>query len=205
MPKKLIVETMTPEDHADFDARQEASPSTDLLTKARMFATVAHSGQMRKDGKNPYIVHPERVVKVLQDAGVVDPEILAAAYLHDVLEDTKEDISEFPERVQKLVKELTKPAGTKDKNAYIAGFAGKSYEALLIKLADRYDNLLDGSKTMKPDWVVNYLKGADALLLAARQAGVNQKGTGAKLYAKLVNLRDQLKDRASASGQSSAD
>lgn len=197
MPKKLIVETMTPEDHAIFDANQNSEPHPDLLTKARAFATMAHSGQMRKDGKSPYIVHPERVVKTLQEAGVTDQEILAAAYLHDVLEDTKEDISEFPERVQKIVKDLTKAPNTKDKNAYIAAFADKPFEVVLIKLADRYDNLLDGSKTMKPEWVKNYLTGANALLAAALKAGVNQKAAGTKLYAKLSALRDRLATQAS--------
>ena len=199
MPKKLIVETMTPEDHAAFDARQDDASPPDLLTKARAFATIAHSGQMRKDGKSPYIVHPERVVKALQEAGVTDQEILAAAYLHDVLEDTKEDISEFPERVQKIVKDLTKAPNTKDKNAYIAAFADKPFEVVLIKLADRYDNLLDGSKTMKPEWVKNYLTGANALLAAALKAGVNQRAAGTKLYAKLSALRDRLAARADAS------
>jgi len=198
MPKKLIVETMTPEDHAVFDANQDSEPHPDLLTKARAFATVAHSGQMRKDGKSPYIVHPERVVKTLQEAGVTDQEILAAAYLHDVLEDTKETIEgRFPERVVKLVKDLTKSPNTKDKNAYIAAFADKPFEVVLIKLADRYDNLLDGSKTMKPEWVKNYLTGANVLLAAALKAGVNQKAAGTKLYAKLSALRDRLATQAS--------
>lgn len=200
MPKKLIVETMTPEDHAVFDANQDSEPHTDLLSKARAFATVAHSGQMRKDGKSPYIVHPERVVKALQEAGVTDQEILAAAYLHDVLEDTKETIEgKFPERVVRLVKDLTKPPDTKDKNTYIAAFADKPFEVVLIKLADRYDNLLDGSKALKPDWVKNYLKGADALLAAALKAGVNQKAAGTKLYAKLSALRDRLAAQVDAS------
>jgi (p)ppGpp synthase/HD superfamily hydrolase len=199
MPKKLIIETMTPEDHAVFDANQDNEPHPNLLAKARAFATISHSGQMRKDGKSPYIVHPERVVKALQEAGVTDQEVLAAAYLHDVLEDTNGVIDGvFPERVVKLVKDLTKPAGIKDKNAYISGFADKPFEVVLIKLADRYDNLLDGSKTLKPEWVKNYLTGADALLAAALKAGVNQKAAGSKLYGKLSALRDRLAARADA-------
>ena len=199
MSKKLVCEEMTPEDHAAFDARRDDASPPDLLNKARAFATIAHEGKTRKNSTDPYIVHPERVVKTLQEAGVTDQEILAAAYLHDVLEDTDKQLGDFPERVQKIVKELTRPAGTKDKNAYIAAFSGKSFEAILIKLADRYDNLTDGLKTMKPEWVQNYLKGADALLEAARKAGVNQKAAGTKLYAKLSSLRDRLAAEASAS------
>lgn len=200
MTKKLIVETMTPEDHEMFDANQDSTGHQDLLSKARAFATIAHSGQMRKDGKSPYIVHPERVVKALQEVGVTDQEVLAAAYLHDVLEDTSEVIEgKFPERVIRIVKDLTKPPNTKDKNAYIEAFAEKSFEVVLIKLADRYDNLLDGSKNLKPEWVKNYLKGAEALLAAALKAGVNQKASGTKLYAKLSALKNRLAAQADAS------
>lgn len=189
--KKIICETLSNDDH-DLMDHIAGNGERDLLEHARTFATIAHEGQMRKDGKNAYIVHPERVVKILQQAGVTDKEVLAAAYLHDVLEDTKADISEFPERVRKLVHELTKPPTLKDKNAYIAGFAGKSPEAVLIKLADRYDNLLDGSTSMKPEWVKNYVAGADTLLLAARKAGINQSAQGTRLYAQLEALRDRL-------------
>lgn len=191
MKKKPICEDLSNDDHDVMD-HIAGNGEGDLLEQARAFATIAHEGQMRKDGKHPYIVHPERVVKILQGAGVTDQVTLAAAYLHDVLEDTKADISKFPESVQKLVKELTKPPGTKDKNAYIAGFAGKSPEAVMIKLADRYDNLLDGSKTMKPEWVKNYMQGADALLLAARKSGINRTVQGTRLYAQLEALRDRL-------------
>ncbi len=191
MTKKPILEDLSNDDHDVMD-HIAGNTERDLLEHARSFATIAHEGQMRKDGKNAYIVHPERVVKILQKAGVVDKEVLAAAYLHDVLEDTPADISEFPERVQKLVRELTKPLGTKDKNAYIAGFSGKSQEAVLIKLADRYDNLLDGSTTMKPAWVKNYVQGADVLLKAARAAGINQSAQGSRLYVQLEALRDRL-------------
>lgn len=198
MSKKIIVEEMTPEDHADFAARSDALPSNNLLVRARTVAHAAHAGQMRKDGKNPYIVHPERVVKLLQEVGVTDETVLAAAYLHDTLEDTAEDLTGFPEPVVRLVKELTTPKGTTDKDAYIAGFAHKSLNAVVVKLADRYDNLLDGSKTMSPAWVTKYAKGALVLLSAALKAGVNRSAPGAKLYAKLSNLRDRLAAQVAA-------
>ncbi|MBR1747215.1 MAG: bifunctional (p)ppGpp synthetase/guanosine-3',5'-bis(diphosphate) 3'-pyrophosphohydrolase [Clostridia bacterium] len=76
-----------------------------VLDRAIVFATEAHSGTVRKDGA-PYIVHP------LEDASIVatmthDPEVLAAAVLHDVLEDTdttEEQIrAAFGDRVLSLV------------------------------------------------------------------------------------------------------
>ncbi len=77
----------------------------DVLDRAIGFATKAHEGQLRKDGA-PFILHP------LEDAAIVatmttDREILAAAVLHDTVEDTAttpDDIlREFGERVYTLV------------------------------------------------------------------------------------------------------
>ncbi|MBQ7639246.1 MAG: bifunctional (p)ppGpp synthetase/guanosine-3',5'-bis(diphosphate) 3'-pyrophosphohydrolase [Clostridia bacterium] len=76
-----------------------------MLNKAIIFAVKAHEGQLRKDG-SPFILHP------LEDASIVatmtkDPEVLAAAVLHDTVEDTDttlEDILEnFGSRVRELV------------------------------------------------------------------------------------------------------
>ena len=103
MRKNIIVEEMTDKDHQEFDDRQDWPETQNVLDKARMFATVAHGGQMRKDGKTPYIAHPERVVKILQKSGIEDEEILASAYLHDVLEDTNSKLDGFSSRVQKIV------------------------------------------------------------------------------------------------------
>ena len=57
------------------------------ILKARDFALQAHAGQKYGDGR-PFIVHPEHVVSVVQKHGCAFPFItLAAAWLHDVLED----------------------------------------------------------------------------------------------------------------------
>jgi (p)ppGpp synthase/HD superfamily hydrolase len=186
--KNLIVEKMSEKDHADFEARQEHPETQDVLTKAKFFATVSHGGQMRKDKKTPYIVHPERVVKTLEDIGVGDREILAAAYLHDVLEDTKSKIDEFPERVKKIVSELTNTLS--DKNNYISSFGNKSKEAILIKLADRYDNLTDGSKTMGEPWLKKYLDSTKLLLKSTEK--IKTWNLGYKMHKKLSSLQAQL-------------
>ena len=58
-----------------------------LLDRAIIFAVKAHSGSMRKGTKTPYILHPMEVAAIV--AGITDQEIvIAAAVLHDVLEDT---------------------------------------------------------------------------------------------------------------------
>jgi guanosine-3',5'-bis(diphosphate) 3'-pyrophosphohydrolase len=85
---------------------------TDLVTRARVFATAAHAavGQLRKYTFEPYIVHPEEVAGIVAEYGGT-PEMIAAAWLHDTVEDTgvtSELIrSEFGDEVATLVGWLT--------------------------------------------------------------------------------------------------
>ena len=77
-----------------------------LMDRAIIFATRAHSGTYRKGTKIPYIVHPieaAAIVSTMTD----DPDMIAAAVLHDVVEDTDATVEEisffFNERIAKLV------------------------------------------------------------------------------------------------------
>lgn len=116
-----------------------------LVVKAMMFAAEAHTGQMRDDGKLPYIVHPAQtaaLISVLTD----DADVIAAAWLHDVLEDTPTSYqvleARFGKRVADLVNEVTHEKN-KDGSAYFPRL--KSREAVLIKFCDRASNLSDMS------------------------------------------------------------
>ena len=77
------------------------SQSTLLLLRAAAFAADKHRNQRRKDhARTPYINHPLAVARVLaEEGGVKDPEILAAAILHDTLEDN----SDHPQRASARV------------------------------------------------------------------------------------------------------
>jgi len=85
---------------------------TDIAERARMFATAAHAavGQLRKYTFEPYIVHPAEVVEILKTVPHT-PEMIAAAWLHDTVEDTgvtSELIrKEFGDEVATLVGWLT--------------------------------------------------------------------------------------------------
>ena len=67
-----------------------------IREKAKLFAIKAHKGQIRKsDKEKPMIIHPINVANILSEYGY-DDNVVAAAYLHDVIEDTKytkEDLS----------------------------------------------------------------------------------------------------------------
>ena len=84
-----------------------------LVLKAAEFAARKHRDQRRKDiDSSPYINHPISVALVIAQVGnIEDPEILAAALLHDTLEDTDTSVSElleeFNETVADYVQEVT--------------------------------------------------------------------------------------------------
>ena len=106
-----------------------------------------HADQVRDEG-HPYIVHPLRVAGHLAEHGYRDPALLAAALLHDTLEDTALGEAElearFGPRVAALVWAATKPMlrRRRDAAAHLAAAGASAAEAQLIKLADRLDNLL---------------------------------------------------------------
>lgn len=85
---------------------------SEMLSKAILIATNAHDGQFDKGG-TPYILHP---LKVMHYTRSTDPEILAIAVMHDVIEDTKVTYKELrdagiTERVIEGVRALTKVPG----------------------------------------------------------------------------------------------
>jgi (p)ppGpp synthase/HD superfamily hydrolase len=60
----------------------------DIVEKARTYAADKHADKKRKYTDQPYFNHLEAVASTLQSAGVMEPTVLAAAYLHDTVEDT---------------------------------------------------------------------------------------------------------------------
>ncbi len=133
-------------------SNHEKDPMHDpLVRRAKACCEAAHAGQTRYDGTD-YAVHPHRVACILLAHGISDPALLAAAYLHDVLEDTPTPRSnlkaEFGDTVVNLVEALTNigPSGRRfeEKQKMLLEHArSMSPEAKLIKLADRLDNLRD--------------------------------------------------------------
>ena len=124
-----------------------------LILKAASFAEMAHRGQKRKYDGRAYIHHPMRVAGRASMLPGVTEEMVAAAWLHDVLEDTKvtpfEMEKEFGEKVLKLVIELTNVSKDLDlpraerKRMDREHAAKVSVEAKRIKMLDRIDNVSD--------------------------------------------------------------
>lgn len=132
-----------------------------IILKAAHFAAQKHRDQRRKDkAASPYINHPLQVALLLSDIGEVqDEEILAAALLHDTIEDTDTKPAELEElfgtRILKLVMELTDDKSLpKDerKQKQIEHAAEISTDAALIKLGDKISNVIDVTETPPKHW-----------------------------------------------------
>lgn len=120
-----------------------------ILEQAKNFAQKAHQGQFRKVTKTPYIEHPIRVANRLKHSGASD-ELIAAAYLHDVVEDTSykiKDIQEtFGNRIATLVTAHTEDKSKswlERKQETIDLLKNAELEIKYLIVADRLDNLLD--------------------------------------------------------------
>jgi guanosine-3',5'-bis(diphosphate) 3'-pyrophosphohydrolase len=132
-----------------------------LLLHAAAFAADKHRNQRRKDrARTPYINHPLAVARVLaEEGGVKDPQILAAAILHDTLEDTettlKELQREFGAHIARLVAEVTDDKSLpkqRRKQLQIDHAPMKSKGAALIKVADKICNLRDLRDSPPKHW-----------------------------------------------------
>ncbi|MDO8509478.1 MAG: HD domain-containing protein [Nanoarchaeota archaeon] len=112
-----------------------------LESKASKFATQAHEGQLRKDGKTPYITHCAGVVSLLKEIGIDDEDTLCAAWLHDTIEDcgvTREYIKrEFNTNIARIVSQLTRDV---DREAYKERIKNADYQVQIVKLADTVHN-----------------------------------------------------------------
>ena len=126
---------------------------TELLDRAIVFAVRAHGGTERRGKGFPYIVHPMEAVEIVATM-TSDQELLAAAALHDTVEDTdvtEEQIrAEFGERVASLVAaESDEPHEKRDsvdnwrarKQAAIDRIAAASRDAKIVALGDKLSNM----------------------------------------------------------------
>lgn len=156
-----------------------------LILKAAAFAARKHRDQRRKDpNASPYINHPIALANELcEEGGVTDPIVIAAALLHDTIEDTETDYEElrgqFGDAVADVVLEVTDTKWLERhsrKRLQISKAGLSSERAKLVKLADKICNIRDMIGNPPADWslarrreyfdwaleVVDRLRGANA-------------------------------------------
>jgi guanosine-3',5'-bis(diphosphate) 3'-pyrophosphohydrolase len=169
-----------------------------LLFRALAFAAHKHRDQRRKDAEaSPYINHPIALAEALAgEGGVSDVEVLAAALLHDTIEDTDTSLEElkreFGGRIAGIVMEVTDDQAlpkAERKRLQIEHAAGLSAGAKLVKLADKICNLRDVADRPPAKWdlqrrqeyfewakrVIDGLRGAHPGLEAAFDAAYRRK------------------------------
>ncbi|MEY3115296.1 MAG: RelA/SpoT family protein [Candidatus Nanopelagicaceae bacterium] len=130
---------------------RHANPDADITVIERAFvrAEQAHEGQLRKSGA-AYITHPVAVAEILADLGL-DPNTIAAALLHDTVEDTPYSAEllrrEFGDEIANLVDGVTKldrltygPTAEAETVRKMVVAMAKDIRVLVIKLADRLHN-----------------------------------------------------------------
>jgi guanosine-3',5'-bis(diphosphate) 3'-pyrophosphohydrolase len=133
------------------------------LLRTVLFAAERHRNQRRKDAEaSPYINHPLTVANILaNEGGVPDPVVLAAALLHDTIEDTAttpaELEAEFGAEVASVVLEVSDDTSLprlERKRLQVARAPTASPRAKLVKLADKIANLRDLTHSPPAGWPV---------------------------------------------------
>ena len=144
----------------------------DIIEKAEQFAVQAHGPQKRKYSGEPYIVHPIEVSQIVRTVPHTNA-MVAAAILHDVIEDTEatydDVVVNFGVIIADLVNELTDVSKPEDGNRAVrkaldrAHLAKASADAQTIKLADIISNSKD-IKENDPSFAKVYIPEMKALL-----------------------------------------
>lgn len=130
------------------------SAMSSVVQKAKELAIHAHINQFRKDGKTPFITHPEAVSEAYKKYFGHNEIYEAVCWLHDVLEDT--DVAfqyidaKFGSEVALAVDALTRPKGM-TKVVYYHHLSKLCDEVKQVKLCDRYCNLQDTSVLIRVD------------------------------------------------------
>jgi guanosine-3',5'-bis(diphosphate) 3'-pyrophosphohydrolase len=169
-----------------------------IVIRAAAFAAHKHRDQRRKDANaTPYINHPLALARILIAEGdVTDAATIAAALLHDTIEDTETSAAEldreFGAEIRSIVEEVTddKALPKADrKRLQVEHAAHISHKAKLVKLADKIANLRDVATSPPDRWdlprrqdyfdwakaVVDELRGAHPALEAAFDAAYRDR------------------------------
>jgi guanosine-3',5'-bis(diphosphate) 3'-pyrophosphohydrolase len=181
-----------------------------LLFRALRFAADHHRHDRRKGADaSPYINHPIAVASELVDVGIVDPEVLAAALLHDTVEDTiatSEEIQrEFGPRVRELVDAVTDDKNLRSgerKRLQVAHAPNLDPDAKRIKISDKICNARDVGHSPAAGWSLErrreYLDWTERVVAGCR--GVNP-ALEARYDEVLADSRSRLAVAAAEAGE----
>jgi len=157
------------------------------IREAYDYGLSRHEGQLRKFSGLPYFIHPIRVALIVRDH---DDDIIIASLLHDVVEDTNATIADIESRfglkVASLVKGMTKTDDTTIFEA-IDSVIDQYPEIVMIKIADRIDNLSDNFDKLADSTKQRYKEETPMIIEYAESRGLNELTQELKhLYAKIL-------------------
>jgi guanosine-3',5'-bis(diphosphate) 3'-pyrophosphohydrolase len=141
--------------------RTMTPPTTQTILRAAAFAAHKHRDQRRKDAAaSPYINHPIALANILaNEGGILDAVVLAAALLHDTLEDTETTPEElqalFGTEITSVVVEVSDDKSlpkAERKQLQVEHAAHISERAKLVKLADKIANIRDVADAPPAGW-----------------------------------------------------
>lgn len=125
------------------DMLRELIKKNSRIKQAFLFSGMAHCGQYRKSGL-PYITHPVEVASMLLQYGYYDEDMIIAALLHDVAEDTAVKIEEIRAAFGDVVAFLVDGVTKEDSRPYtdkLVNYAAFDKRIAVIKAVDRIHNL----------------------------------------------------------------
>lgn len=173
-----------------------------LVKKSAEFAKTKHAHQKRLDGKTPYFAHLEGVARLIAEV-YPDPEMVAAGYLHDTIEDTNTDWdklqSRFGQAVADMVAALTMDNRLPEETRlaeYRRVLAGSTLKTVLVKAADILQNLQslgDAVARAKPEFERKMIEKWKETLRVLWNANNNAKAQG-DLGAGFVSLYDRAQE-----------
>jgi len=161
------------------------------VRRAYALAEAAHCGQTRDEG-TPYIIHPVRVaIALVDELDIHSPELVCAALLHDVIEDsptTREEIAgEFGEEIADVVWLLTKLEDVSLSDYLAAIEAASETGAPVVKLCDRLDNLRSLADSPKIAKKHSYIRTTEAFYLPMASR------TSSYLHAEISRLLEEVR------------
>lgn len=137
-----------------------------LVERARSYAEKKHERQYRVHDKDPYITHPREVVGLLEQIGIQNENILASAWLHDVVEDcgvfVEELKREFNPEVARIVRALTRDVNGE---MYKARINKSDYAVKIVKLADVVHNCSDLHSDSPKEMIVHKVRDCEDFYL----------------------------------------
>lgn len=170
----------------DFFERENMDTQTPIVASAKQFAAEVYKDLVRNNTEKTYLfVHAEEVAALVEHAGG-SPEQIAAAWLHDVVEDTPVTLEEIRERfgdvIAVIVDGLTDPPEYKGmqllerKTLQAKRVAGKCRSVMLVKIADQISNTRlvtrDPPVKWEPIMSVWYVEGARRIVEQCRGTNV---------------------------------